>query len=117
VTLNFNVADCVPGGGVGIGDMARLAPRPRNEHGNLLPVAAILFAENIDEVALFQLDGNQNVAGGRHGEQQVARGVASIAAPATRESKRTSAASVRAQSLSTATLGGFQYAGARVRAE
>jgi hypothetical protein len=61
-------------GGAAVADIDWLAPRSGNEHGNLLPVAAILFAENIDEVALFQLDGNQNVAGGCHGEQQVARG-------------------------------------------
>ena len=36
------------------------------------PVAAILVAEHSDQVALLELDADQDVAGGRHREQQVA---------------------------------------------
>src|SRR4051794_20112020 len=48
------------------------AARPRQQHADVLPVAAILIAKQIDKVALFELDRDQDVAGGRNREQQMA---------------------------------------------
>src|SRR5262245_64890164 len=49
------------------------APRQRDQHGDVLAVAAILVAEQADEVALLELDGDQDVAGGGQREQQMPR--------------------------------------------
>jgi hypothetical protein len=37
----------------------------RKQHGDVLPIPAILIAEHPHEVALFKLDGDQDVTGGR----------------------------------------------------
>ena len=48
-----------------------LTSRNRDEHGYALAIAAILVAELPDQVALFQLDGDEDIGGGRDGEEQV----------------------------------------------
>jgi hypothetical protein len=53
---------------VGVFRTGELAARKRDEHGRVLAVAAILVAELLDQIALFQLDGDQNVAGDHHRE-------------------------------------------------
>src|SRR5581483_10703525 len=50
----------------------RLSARPWDQHRHLLAIAAVLIAEQLDQVALLQMDADQNVAGGGEGEQQVA---------------------------------------------
>src|SRR5215470_15160257 len=47
--------------------------RKRDEHGDLLPVAAILISENRDEIALFKRKTDQDVARVHDGKQQVAK--------------------------------------------
>ena len=42
------------------------------QHAHLLAIAAILLAEELDQIALFKLNSDQDVAGGRDGEQEVA---------------------------------------------
>src|SRR5215216_6559069 len=50
---------------------ARFALRQRDQHRYLLAVAAVLVAEQRNEIALLQPDADQDVAGGRDGEQQM----------------------------------------------
>src|SRR6266700_8233282 len=50
-----------------------LATRQREQHGYAPSIAAILVAEQCDEIALLELDADQDVAGRRHREQQVTR--------------------------------------------
>jgi hypothetical protein len=57
--------------GVGVLRTGELAARKRDEHGRVLAVAAIPVAELLDQIALFQLDADRNVAGDRHREQQM----------------------------------------------
>src|ERR1700722_10444089 len=57
---------------VGVLRIGELAARKRDQHGRALAVAAILVAELPDQVALFQLDADQDVAGDHHREQQMA---------------------------------------------
>src|SRR5262249_41350603 len=45
-----------------------------NEHGHLLAVASVLVAEEVDEVALLELDGDQDVRGRGTRKQQLAGG-------------------------------------------
>ena len=59
---------------VGVLRIGELAARQRDEHGRALAVAAILVAELLDQVALFQLDADQDVAGDHHREQQMTNG-------------------------------------------
>ena len=59
---------------VGVLRIGELAARKRNQHGRVLAVAAILVAELLDQVALFQLDADQDVAGDHHREQQMTNG-------------------------------------------
>src|SRR5215475_15533881 len=47
--------------------------RKRDEHGDLLPVAAILISENQDEIALIERKTNQDVDRVRDRKQQVAK--------------------------------------------
>src|SRR5581483_9266882 len=49
------------------------AARQRDQHRDLQAVAAILLAEQGDEVALLELDADQDVAGGRDRKQKMAR--------------------------------------------
>src|SRR6202162_4164159 len=58
----------------GAGPPDQSAAWQRNEYGDLPAVAAVLVAEHRDEIALLELDGDQDVAGGRHRKQQVAGG-------------------------------------------
>jgi len=44
------------------------------QHSDLLAIAAVLVAEGVDHVTLFQLDRDQDVSGRRHREQQVTDG-------------------------------------------
>jgi len=50
------------------------AARKRNEHGCVLAVAAILVAELLDQIVLFQLDADQNVAGDHDRKEQMTNG-------------------------------------------
>src|SRR4051812_34089396 len=49
------------------------AARQWQQHADVLAVAPVLVAEQADQIAFFELDGDQDVAGGRNCEQQVAR--------------------------------------------
>src|SRR5205809_5158448 len=44
---------------------------PGEQHRYPLPVAAILVAEHVDEIALFQQDADEDVGGGHRREQQM----------------------------------------------
>ena len=57
--------------GAGAGPRGPAAPRQRNKHRDLFSIAPVLVAKQPDQVALFQLDRDQDVAGGRQREQQV----------------------------------------------
>src|SRR5581483_503058 len=46
--------------------------RPRQEHAHLAPILAITVAEEVDEVALLEGDADEDVTGGRDGEEQMA---------------------------------------------
>src|SRR6266566_9789922 len=50
-----------------------LASRQRKQHGYAPSIAVILVAEQSDEIALFELDADQDVASRRHCKQQVTR--------------------------------------------
>jgi len=57
---------------VGVLRIGELAARKRDEHGRVLAVAAILVAELLDQIVLFELDADQDVAGDHRREQQMA---------------------------------------------
>jgi hypothetical protein len=57
-----------------------LQPRKQDEHGRVLAVAAILVAELLDQIALFQLNLANHSAGVQAGIPAVARAVARPAA-------------------------------------
>jgi hypothetical protein len=59
---------------VGVFRTGELAARKRDEHGRVLAVAAILVAELLDQIALFQLDADQNLPRHHHREQQMTNG-------------------------------------------
>src|SRR2546425_11431270 len=50
------------------------APHEREQHGNLLPIILICAAVVVDQVSLFELDGEQDVRGCGDGEQEVSDG-------------------------------------------
>ena len=58
--------------------------RKGDEHGRVLAVAAILVAELLDQIALFQLDADQNVAGDHHREQQMTKVIVCVAQTASK---------------------------------
>ena len=46
----------------------------RDQHRHLLAIATVLIAEQVDQIALLEPDADQDIAGGPHGEQQMAQG-------------------------------------------
>ena len=49
-----------------------LAARQRDQHRHLLAIATVLIAEQVDQIALLEPDADQDIAGGRDREQQMA---------------------------------------------
>src|SRR5882672_12385368 len=73
-TLALSTKGACRGGGLLVGSIVLFATRQRKQHRNAFFVAAILVAEHCNEIALFELDADQNVTSRRHREQQMARG-------------------------------------------
>ena len=53
---------------------ARLLGWPRHEHRDLAAVRLVPVSVSLDEVTLFELDGDEDVSRRRHGEDQVRDG-------------------------------------------
>src|SRR5690349_6886201 len=50
------------------------APEKRDQHGHLFAVPAVVLPQGVHEIALLELDGNEDVGGGRQCENEMGDG-------------------------------------------